>query len=284
MTAMAQAQLSYLAIISERPERLADFYATHFGLSELGRSAEGDVSMTDGFFNLTFLKRRPGLGEQEDRLGLHHFGLTVPDIRGIEGRLEEFFPDLELLPEPGDLHHGEYRVHDPNGYPVSISTRHFGVTPRPRALPSLRHIAISVPNREEVTSFFVNVFGMRETSLSLRRRADGKPARHLGDGATNLAVLPDPDMIRATGEESELEDKYFELNTRGGVAHFGFVVARVEDVMKRMPPDLAGAINERPGARRDMAEFRVFDPEWNGIDISQKKGFEVDRDVWVRAE
>jgi hypothetical protein len=51
-----------------------------------------------------------------------------------------------------------------------------------------------------------------------------------------------------------------------------------------MPPELAGASNERPGARRDMAEFRVFDPEWNGIDVSQKKGFEVDRDVWIRAE
>jgi len=281
---MATAQLSYLAIISERPEVLADYYTTHFGLSELGRSADGDISMTDGFFNLTFLKSRPSLGEKEDRLGLHHFGLAISDIHEIEGRLEEFFPDVEILPENGDLHHGEYRVHDPNGYPVSLSLRHFGVTPRPRGLPSLRHIAVSVPNREEVTSFFVNVFGMRETSVSLRRRADGLPARHLGDGTTNLAVLPDPDLIKAMGEEAELNDKYFEINTRGGVAHFGFVVASVEDVLKRMPPELAGASNERPGARRDMAEFRVFDPEWNGIDVSQKKGFEVDRDVWVRAE
>ncbi|HEY7062238.1 MAG TPA: VOC family protein [Chloroflexota bacterium] len=281
---MALGQLSYLAIIAERPEALADFYGKHFGLTELGRSAAGDVSMTDGYFNLTFLKRRAGLGEAEDRLGLHHFGLMVPDIREVEARLEEFAPDVEILPESGDLHHGEYRVHDPNGYPVSLSTRHFGVSARPRGLPSLRHIAMSVPNREEVTSFYANVFGLRETSVSQRRRQDNKPARHMGDGNTNLAILPDPDLIRELGEEREVDERLYALNTRGGVAHFGFVVASVEDVMRGMPSELAGASNERPGARRDMAEFRVFDPEWNGIDISQRKGFEVDFDVWVRAE
>jgi catechol 2,3-dioxygenase-like lactoylglutathione lyase family enzyme len=280
---MAIGQLSYLAIVAERPEALAEFYRTHFGLTELGRSAAGDVSMTDGYFNLTFLKRRAGL-EADDGKGLHHFGLAIDDIREIEARLEEFAPDVEIVPENGDLHHGQYRVHDPNGYPVSLSTRHFGVTPRPRGLPSLRHIALSVPNREEVTSFYANVFGLRETSVSMRRRQDNLPARHMGDGNTNLAILPDPDLIREMGEEREVDERLYALNTKGGVAHFGFVVANVDEILRSMPPDLAGASNERPGARRDMAEFRVFDPEWNGIDISQRKGFEVDFDVWVRAE
>jgi catechol 2,3-dioxygenase-like lactoylglutathione lyase family enzyme len=280
---MATGQLSYLAIVAERPEALADFYSRHFGLTELGRSAAGDVSMTDGYFNLTFLKQRPGL-ETDNGKGLHHFGLAIDDIREIEARLEEHFPDVEIVPENGDLHHGEYRVRDPNGYPVSLSTRHFGVSPRPRGLPSIRHIAMSVPNREEVTRFYATIFGLRETSVSMRRRADNLPARHMGDGNTNLAILPDPDLIREMGEERELDERLYAINTKGGVAHFGFVVASVDDVLRGMPPDLAGASNERPGARRDMAEFRVFDPEWNGIDISQRKGFEVDFDVWVRAE
>ncbi len=282
--AIAIGHLSYLAIIAERPEVLADFYNTHFGLTELGRSAVGDISMTDGYFNLTFLKRRPGLGESDDSTGLHHVGLGIPDIREIEARLEEFAPDGEVLPENGDLHHGEYRIHDPNGYPVSLSTRHFGITPRPRGLPSLRHIAMSVPNREEVTRFYADVFGLRETSVSRRRREANLPARHMGDGQRNLAILPDPDLIRELGEEREVDERFYALNTKGSVAHFGFVVATVDDVLRRMPPELAGASNQRPGDRRDMAEFRVFDPEWNGIDISQRKGFEVDFDIWVRAE
>lgn len=281
---MSTAQLSYLAIVAERPEVLADFYSKHFGLTELGRSAAGDLSMTDGHFNLTFLKQRPALEETDAGKGLHHFGLAVEDIDELKARLREFAPGVELERECGDLHHGEYRVHDPNGYPVSISTRHFGVNPRPRGLPSIRHIATSVPNREEVTAFFANVFGLRETSVSMQRRQTNRPARHMGDGNTNLAILPDPDLMRELGEEREVSDQFYAINTRPGVAHFGFVVADVDAIINRMPPELAGATNERPGDRRDMAELRVFDPEWNGIDLSQRKGFEVDYDVWIRGE
>ena len=281
---MAGGQLSYLAIIAERPEALADFYAEHFGLSELGRSAAGDISMTDGYFNLTFLKQRRELGEADGGRGLHHFGLAIDDVGEIEARLRDFAPGTKLQPECGDLHHGEYRLHDPIGQIVSLSTRHFGVTPRPRGLPSIRHIAISVKQRDELAAFYANVFGLRETSVSQRRREANLPARHMGDGNTNLAILPDPDLIREMGEERELNDEQYAINTKGGLAHFGFVVASVDDVMRRMPPALSGAINQRPGDRRDMAEFRVFDPEWNGIDISQRKGFEVGFDVWVRAE
>jgi catechol 2,3-dioxygenase-like lactoylglutathione lyase family enzyme len=174
-------------------------------------------------------------------------------------------------------------VTDPNGYPVSLSTRHFGVSPRSRGLPSLRHIAISVPNREEVVDFCTKVFGFRETSISEQRRATNQPARHLGDGTTNLAVLPDPDLIRQLGEEREIPAEYQAINTRPGVAHFGFVVQDMDAIMDRMPPELSPASNKRP-SRRDMAECRVFDPEWNGIDLSQRLGFEVEYNQWVRAE
>src|SRR4051812_15809895 len=213
---MDRPAMSYLAIVSERPDRLSDFYQTYFGLTELGRSDAGDVSVTDGHFNLTFVKRRAGLDEDEAGPGLHHFGIAVEDIDEIKARLKEDAPFANLREESGDLHHGEYRVTDPNGYPVSLSTRHFGVTPRPRGFPSLRHIALSVPNREAVTAFFVNVFGFRETSVSQQRRATNQPARHLGDGTTNLAVLPDPDLIRQLGEEREVAAEYQAINTRPG--------------------------------------------------------------------
>jgi hypothetical protein len=36
-------------------------------------------------------------------------------------------------------------------------------------------------------------------------------------------------------------------------------------------------------AGRDMAEYRVWDPEGNAIDLSQQRGFEVDYDRWERA-
>ena len=66
------AHLGYLAIISEQPERLADFYAEHFDMWQLGRSAAGDVSITDGFLNVSILKQRPGVEGASGRTGLSH--------------------------------------------------------------------------------------------------------------------------------------------------------------------------------------------------------------------
>ena len=49
-----------------------------------------------------------------------------------------------------------------------------------------------------------------------------------------------------------------------------------------LPDELKQVSNKRPNVR-DMAEFRIFDPDLNAIDLSQTKGFEVDFDVWERA-
>ena len=66
--------------------RLVDFYHRFLGTEELGRSAEGDISVTDGFYNLTFFKRRPELGEMQMDSGLHHIGLQVDDLEEVKGR------------------------------------------------------------------------------------------------------------------------------------------------------------------------------------------------------
>ncbi len=97
-------RIRYIAGIAENPDKLAQYYRANFGLRELGRSPEGDVSLTDGFYNLTFLKKRPGLDEEDDGLGLNHFGIEIDDIREIESRLEEFAPRADIRQEKGDLH------------------------------------------------------------------------------------------------------------------------------------------------------------------------------------
>jgi len=62
-------RIRYLAMLSEEPAKLAGFYAANFGLSELGRSSAGDVSLTDGGFNFTFLRPRPQLREPHMTIG-----------------------------------------------------------------------------------------------------------------------------------------------------------------------------------------------------------------------
>src|ERR1051326_298408 len=120
-----RSHISYVAFLSDQPERLAAFYSTYFGLKEIDRSTAGDISMTDGFYNLSFLKRRADLAEDNDEVGLHHFGLAIDDIHDFEGKLEEFAPSADIKAESGDAHHGQYRYLDPNGLTISLSTNHF---------------------------------------------------------------------------------------------------------------------------------------------------------------
>lgn len=263
------AQISYIAMLTDQPERQADYYSTHFGLRELGRSPAGDISMTDGFYNLTFLKRRAELGEEDDQIGLHHFGIAVDDVREVEGRLEEFFPSADLKAENGDLHHGEYRLHDLNGLAVSLSTKHFGTMGQSRGFPEIHHAAIKVPNGDEILDFYTKMFGIREASASARSRQLGRPARFAGDGNTAWAILP----MHATDENEGNCEK-------PGMNHFGFVVPDMQAMLANLPSD--GRTGRRPD-NRPFAEYRTFDPDGNGIDISQQLGYEVDVDKWIRA-
>jgi catechol 2,3-dioxygenase-like lactoylglutathione lyase family enzyme len=265
-------QIRYLSIITEHPEILAEFYGRYLGLRELGRGPAGDISMTDGFYNLTFLKQRSDLGEPDDRLGLNHFGVEIDDIREIEARLEEFAPNAEIKRENGDLHHGEYRVFDPNGIAVSLSTRRFGVPDASLGLPCIRHVAMSVGKNDEVLDFFRNVFGFREATSSHVWRDKGTDVRFAADGHTSLAILWDPEQMRKDSGEQELDIRY-------GVNHFGFLVPNATATLDSLPA--SSGTGRRP-SNRPMAEFRAYDPDGTAFDISQTKGFEVDVDVWER--
>ena len=153
------ASIRYIQTVTERPDTLASFYKTCFSMQELGRSAEGDVALTDGYYNISLVQPRNG-----EEVGHHHYGIAIDDIREIEAKLEEFAPDADIQSEPGDLLHGEYRIADTNGITVSLSERGFNVPESTSKLPEIRHVAFMVPNNEEVLQFYRNVFGFRESS------------------------------------------------------------------------------------------------------------------------
>ena len=263
-------RIRYLALGSEQPDKLAHFYTTYFGMKELGRSGSGEVALTDGFYNISILP--PGNGVEP---GISHFGIEIDDIREIEGRLEEFAPHSELTADKGDLFHGEYRVTDPNGLAISLSTRAFNVPAGTRGLPAIRHVAISVDNNEEMLAFYPQVVGFREPTTSLKIRDQGLRPRFAADGATSVAILRYPVDQDMEAPEGGWTARHF----KGGVNHFGFLVNDIQGFMARLPE---GSVTKRP-AVRPMTEFRVIDPEANEIDISQHKGYEVDVDVWEHA-
>ncbi len=264
-------RIRYLAIGSEQPEKLAQFYTIYFGLKQLGRSESGDIALTDGFYNVSILKP-----QHDTDPGLSHFGLEIGDIHEVETRLEDFASHADIRAEKGDLFHGEYRISDPNGLAVSLSTRRFNVPGGSRGLPAIRHVALSVKNNEDILGFYQKVFGFRETSASRRMRAGaGNPSRFAADGATSLAILRYP----VDQDCKEPEGGWTARHFKEGVNHFGFLVTDIQSFLARLP---AGSLTKRP-AVRPMTEFRVVDPEFNEIDISQHKGYEIDDGVWEHA-
>jgi catechol 2,3-dioxygenase-like lactoylglutathione lyase family enzyme len=262
-----KARIRYLAFLSETPAELAEFYERHLDLKELGRSNHGDVSASDGFFNITFLKRRADLHEPHMQCGLHHIGIEVDNLAETLERYRALRPNMPIVDEPGGLHFGDARIFDPEGSPISLSERPFGVTAESKRLPRLRHIAYNALWPEGILNFYILMFGYRELGASRERRQQGRANRFAGDGSTNLAIHP----FYSPSEGHE---------ARYGVNHFGFVVAdmvrKVDEFAREIP------VTKRP-ASRPYAEYRVHDREGNMFDLSQSKGWEVDVDKWENA-
>ncbi len=256
-------QIRYLAIVSEHPDTLAHFYSTYFAMRELGRSDAGDIALTDGFYNISILKPTDGASE----LGINHFGITIDDIGQIEARLKDFGPKTDICQEEGGLFHGDYRVTDPSGQTVSVSTHQFHTPRVERTFPCIRHLAVCVPNNDEVLDFYVNVFGFRESTTSKKIRAQNRVVRWAADGETAMAILPDRERRDMNERESP----------RDGLNHFGWLVTDIEHFLNSLPK---GCISQRPSSR-PMAEYRGFDPDRNPFDVSQDKGYEIDVDRWV---
>lgn len=265
---MPASQIRYLAFLSDEPGDLADFYSRHFSLDELGRSNDGDVSLSDGFYNLTFLRRRPDLHELHNETGLHHLGVQVPDIGEATREYLRCQPDGVIIAEPGGVHFGERRFYDPECTPVTVSTGSFGApAKREIRMPHIAHIALNALIPQRMLEFYASVFGHREINTSLAYRQRGRLNRFAGDGVTNLAIHPFYDDNE--GHEA-----------RYGVNHFGFLVDDIDCKLESLSKEIEVAA--RPG-ERPFAEYRLIDPEGNKFDLSQKKGWEVDVDVWDSA-
>ncbi|MGH7827921.1 MAG: VOC family protein, partial [Candidatus Binatia bacterium] len=254
--------------ISEAPQKLVEFYRHFLKTEELGRSPEGDISITDGFYNLTFFKKRPDLNEMKMECGLHHVGLEVADLEEVKGRFLTINPRGMILQEPDDIHHGEIRIHDPECLPVSLSTKSFGVpAAKERPYPRIRHIAYNALDPEMMLRFYAQVLGLREVPSSYERRKQGQDNRFAGDGKTNLAIHPF--YNRLEGHEARI-----------GINHIGFLVSDMQAIMTELSSVLK--IAPRPSTR-PYAEFRFRDPEGNALDLSQTKGWEVDVGKWEAA-
>lgn len=259
-------RLRYLAFLSNDPDGITEFYRRHLGLEELGRSNQGDVSITDGYMNLTFFKARDELVEPDRTIGLHHVGLQVDNMERVTTRYRDLFPRGEIVEEAGGVHYGECRIYDPEARAVTLSTGDFGVGGEDLRIPRVAHVAYNALDPTGIMQFYETLFNFRELDTSFERRHQERKNRFMGDSRINLAIHP---FYNKTLEGHEM---------RFGVNHFGFLVADMEAKLAALSSERDVA--ERP-ATRPYAEYRVQDPEGNRFDLSYRKGWEVDLGTWM---
>lgn len=263
------ARIGYLAILSRAPDTLSQFYTGHLGFRELGRSGAGDVTMTDGAFNITIFKHRPELVEPNMELGHHHIGIAVDSIAEVEKRYRKFNPHGVFVREAGDLQHGEARIYDPECHPVTLSERNFGIENPKADSPRIAHIAVGALDPSALYAFYDAVFGFRELLVAHADAAKrpGYKNRHVGDGATNMA-------LQAFYNDREGHE------ARHGIAHIGLLVKNASGLAESLKGIATFA--HRPSSRV-QSEIRMRDPDGNGCDLSGR-GWEIDIDKWARAD
>ena len=300
-------RLNHISIVCEDPANLRQFYARWFGFEELSRGAGGSVYLTDGYFSVGLLPHGSEAAEA-NAFGLNHLGFQIESIDEVEQRLREFDPAARIddLPKGG---YAEYRVTDPEGLTIDLSEEGWGAAGE-RRIPGIRHIATVNKDALRSFGFYSKVFGMKDGRLTdeessvvegmweratdtqvyegvdasgsvtrlrwdpatrsivevIRQEAprpivNGRrvslPYAHACDGFVNLALLGSSDWLKPN------------LN------HFGMLVRDSYGLLHRIAEETGLRLDQRP-EDRPFAEYRVWDPEGNAIDLSEKKGYKVD--------
>lgn len=224
-------QLRCLTITAKEPARLADFYREVFELKTVAES-EALVRLSDGVMTLALVRE-----DDEGARGLHASGFEVQDLDGIRSKAQNS--------AKGSGPYSEGQVADPDGNLVDLTRRSFGSSPQRTPFP-LRHLALYTAEPKKLSDFYGGIFQMKEVAYSDRSSI------FVSDGYFNVALL-----YQRAGEE------------KNGLNHFGFHVQDLEEMRDRA--EKAGV---RRGAKRPdripFAEYRLHDPEGNGIDISVK--------------
>ena len=231
-------QLRQLVIAAEDPGRLARFYQEVFDLDRIEEN-QGALSLSDGVFNLSLLPEA-----DPEKRGFRHIGFDTFRVESIGQKLSHVGMAASAFCEVNSVVGIDHEIRDPDDNIVGVSRRAFDVAYATRPVP-IRHIALYTPDPQKLADFYCKVLDMKEVE-----RTD-RSSIFVSDGYLNLALL------------------YQRKEEPIGLNHFGFHVQSNDEMQSRA--EKAGA---RRGAKRPeripFAEYRVHDPEGNGIDISQK--------------
>jgi catechol 2,3-dioxygenase-like lactoylglutathione lyase family enzyme len=109
-------KIRHVAIASSNREKLAEFYKHAFGMKQV-QGEGGAIYLSDGSINLAL---NPVYAGRE--AGLYHLGFEVEDLETLKKKLKDAGASSEVQRRPRNRE-AEYRVLDPDGNPIDLSTR-----------------------------------------------------------------------------------------------------------------------------------------------------------------
>ena len=257
------AKIRHIAIFSENPKRLADFYGEVFGTVLTGVADNGAAWVTDGYMDIALL---PVLGRANRKPGIHHWGFTIDEAEkpAIVARLKEqgskvYSPYVDS-PE-AHRPYAEDAVIDPDGNRFDLSTgmrkmREGGMsvssTGAESATPKIKHIAIFSDDPARLAKFYGGIFGLTVTGES-------QGDVWVTDGYVDVALISRKNA-----------------NAPSGIHHWGFTLEKdakpaIYAMLKArgLPPKDPRA--ENPTIDRPFVEDAGWDIDGNRYDLTTGK-------------
>lgn len=115
-------RIRHIAIMTEDPPKLAEFYARTFGMHEVMRRPweKGAVYLSDGYINLAILPNhgKEGAGHPD---GINHLGFEVEDVEAVREAALAGGARRGTYDLPRDGRYAEEFILDPIGQRVDLS-------------------------------------------------------------------------------------------------------------------------------------------------------------------
>lgn len=263
-------KIKHLAIVSENPEYLADFYANAFRVQRSPSRGSGAVVIGDGYVGVNIIPRFAGR-----QAGFDHFGFEVANVNTIFARIEECYPAVKVVKRPSDRPFAGISTHDPAGNVFDLSQEGMDnrtdlYTEQERRQDCyIDHFVLRTVNLEEVSKFYRNVFDLVE-----QEKPASDPNHYLSDGRVTLVLSP--------WQITDFDGAGIE---RPALDHIGFKVDSIEETRKRIEtlsrknlafsprPFRAGPEGE---ARRNLfskcahGQYQLTDPDGILIDVREQ--------------
>lgn len=260
-------KICHIAIFSENPRKLAEFYGEVFGTTLTGVSDNGSAWITDGYMDLALLALR---GRADRRSGIHHWDFTVNEgdkpaiVAKLKERGAEIYSPYVDLPE-AHRPYAEDAVKDPDGNRFDLSTgmrrmrsasdgsgASASSMAAATATPKIRHIAIFSDDPSRLAKFYGEAFGLRVTGESQRDV-------WVTDGYVDIALISRKKPAAPRG-----------------LHHWGFTLAAeakpgIYDKLAARGLPVKDPRAEDPTIDRPYVEHAGYDPDGNRYDLTTGK-------------